>query len=251
MMWGGSKRLQPAVSALGAEERQTKKVKEKRKTVSQQAEESVKLDFSGFKEAMIEANRQLVEQIVEALREKQTGGKGQLASGQKLEHLLESLHKVKEDNWKLTEQWTVVIPNYTSKETSAGMRDFVWVDEILKGEPGDVANIPYVKDADFEQLGAVGNAFSAETTGLISSVTPPSTSRDCGATSTTTSSNASTKTCWTRSTACSHAPPYVPKTNASWASSWRGRARTSPEKSDAKRVQTTSMPPTLRRQFAR
>ncbi len=40
-----------------------------------------------------------------------------------------------------------------------------------QGEPGDVANIPYVKDADFEQLGAVGNAFNAGTTGLISSVT--------------------------------------------------------------------------------
>ena len=127
--------------------------------MSQDKENAVKLDFSGFKEAMVESNKKLVEEIVEALREKQTGGKGQLASGGKQEKLLEGLKKVREDNWKLTEQWTVVIPNYTSKETAAGMRDFVWVDEILKGEPGDVANIPYVKDADFEQLGAVGNAF--------------------------------------------------------------------------------------------
>ena len=136
-----------------------------------QNENAVKLDFSGFKEAMIESNKQLVEQIVASLKEKQSGGKGQLASGGRQEKLIESIKKVREDNWKLAEQWTVVIPNYTSKETSAGLRDYVWVDEILKGEPGDVANIPYVKDADFEQLGAVGNAFNAETTGLISSVT--------------------------------------------------------------------------------
>ncbi len=139
--------------------------------MSQDKENAVKLDFSGFKEAMIESNKQLVEQIVASLKEKQSGGKGQLASGGRQEKLIESIKKVREDNWKLAEQWTVVIPNYTSKETSAGLRDYVWVDEILKGEPGDVANIPYVKDADFEQLGAVGNAFNAETTGLISSVT--------------------------------------------------------------------------------
>jgi hypothetical protein len=37
----------------------------------------------------------------------------------------------------------------------------VYVNEVMKTEPGDVLNIPYVSDVDFEQLGAVGNAFAA------------------------------------------------------------------------------------------
>jgi hypothetical protein len=133
--------------------------------------EELKLDFSGLKEALKETNAKLVKDIADALQEAKAGSKGRTMTSQKSEKLIEGLKKVREDNWKLTEQWTVVIPNYTSKETAAGLRDFVWVDEILKGEPGDVANIPYVKDADFEILGAVGNAFNAETTGLVSSVT--------------------------------------------------------------------------------
>ena len=122
---------------------------------------------------MIEANKDLVRTIVEELRKKDAppGGKGQLRQGAAQEKLVENLKKIKEDSWKLTEQWTVVIPNYTSKETNAALRDYVYVDELLKDEPGDVANIPYVKDADFEILAAVGNAFNAETTGLVSSVT--------------------------------------------------------------------------------
>ncbi len=145
--------------------------------------QEIKLDFSGFKESLVEAlgerDKTLVKAIVEELR-RQEGldsgrrKKGQLrASGPTAEKLVENLKKVgKEKNASLlTEQWTVVIPNYTSKETSAGMRDYVWVDELLKDEPGDQANIPYVKDADFEILAAVGNAFAAETTDLVSSVT--------------------------------------------------------------------------------
>ncbi len=139
--------------------------------MSQQEAEALKLDFSGLKEALKESNEKLVKDILAAFQEAKTGGKGQTMSSQKQEKLIEGLKKVREDNWKLTEQWTVVIPNYTTHETAAGLRDYVWVDEILNGEPGDVANIPYVKDADFEILGAVGNAFAGETTGLVSSVT--------------------------------------------------------------------------------
>jgi hypothetical protein len=133
--------------------------------------EKVVLDFSQLTESLKESNKALVSDIFEALHEKDKGGKGHLESGASSEKLVESLKKVMEDNWRLTEQWTVAIPMYTTKETSAGLRDYVWTQELLKNEPGDVANIPYVKDADFEQLAAVGNGFLAETTGLISSVT--------------------------------------------------------------------------------
>ena len=145
--------------------------------------QELKLDFSGLKEALVgglvERDKTLVKAIVEELRKSEGAiagrrKKGQLrASGATQEKLVENLKRVgKEKNPSvLTEQWTVVIPNYTSKETSAGLRDYVWVDELLKNESGDVANIPYVKDADFEILGAVGNAFAGETTGLVSSVT--------------------------------------------------------------------------------
>lgn len=140
--------------------------------------QKVELDFGQFgkdlTEALKETNKQLVKDIMEEFRKAQQSqrGKGYVGGDKtKEQKVVESLKKCREDNWKLTEQWTVVIPNYTSAETAAGLRDFVWVDELLKEEPGDVANIPYVKDADFELLGAVGNAFAAETTGLISSVT--------------------------------------------------------------------------------
>ena len=148
-----------------------------------QEPQEIKLDFSGFKDSLVEAlterDKTLVKSIVEELRkseglEQSRRKKGQLrASGPTQEKLIEQMRKAgKEKNPSvLTEQWTVVIPNYTSKETSAGLRDYVWVDELLKDEQGDVANIPYVKDADFEILAAVGNAFAAETTDLVSSVT--------------------------------------------------------------------------------
>lgn len=133
--------------------------------------ETLKLDFSGLKEALIENQTAMFTELKEALRQTDKGGKGMVGGGASKEKLIESLKKVREDNWHLTEQWTVVVPNYRSKETSAGLRDYVWVSEIIKDEPGDTANIPYVRDADFEQLAAVGNAFNTETTGLISSIT--------------------------------------------------------------------------------
>jgi hypothetical protein len=132
--------------------------------------EKIELDFSKLGPALKETFVEQTKMIIEALRKTERPGKGQLVGGGDQTKLVESLKKVKAEGWKLTEQWTVVIPNYTTLETSAGLRDYVWVTELLKGE-GDVANIPYVKDADFEALAAVGNAFNAETTGLISTVT--------------------------------------------------------------------------------
>jgi HK97 family phage major capsid protein len=153
--------------------------KEEKKLADDSNPQEIKLDFSGLKEVLEENNKNQIRTIIEELSKfntegKQGGKKGYLrSSGPAHEKLIENLKEVgKEKNpSKLTEQWTVVIPNYTTKETSAGLRDYVWVDELLKNETGDVANIPYVKDADFEILSSVGDAFAAETTDLVSSVT--------------------------------------------------------------------------------
>jgi hypothetical protein len=132
--------------------------------------QTITIDLAGLKEALIANQTEQFKLLKEALQPSQKGGRGLLMSAEKSEKLIESLHKCRADNWKLAEQWTVAIPNYRTKETAAGLRDFVWVSEILQGEPGDTANIPYVKDADFQQLSSVGDAFSGETTGLVSSV---------------------------------------------------------------------------------
>ncbi len=135
-------------------------------------QEAVKLDFSGLKDVLLEAQKRQIDEIREALKPRDPKGKGVIATGGSQGQMLaESFNVMRETGaFKLAEQWTVAIPNYTAYETAAHLRDFVWVQEILKGKAGDTANIPYVKDADFQILAAVGNAFSAETTGLLGSV---------------------------------------------------------------------------------
>lgn len=130
--------------------------------MAQQIEEKpIELNFSGMKDALIEANKDMVQQIRESLKPAEPQGKGYVMPQAQSDKLIESLKKVQESGWKLEEQWTVVIPNYRQKEIKANLRDYVYVSEVLKTEPGDVLNIPYVSDVDFEQLGAVGNAFAA------------------------------------------------------------------------------------------
>jgi hypothetical protein len=130
-------------------------------------EQVIKIDLSDLTKLWEAQTKTLVEQ----LRTKE--GKG-VVSEPKMPNavkLIESLHKVKEQGWQISEQWTVVIPNYTVNELNAHLRDFVWKSDILKNEPGDQANIPYVMDLDFQILANVGDAFSSETTGLVSSFT--------------------------------------------------------------------------------
>jgi len=125
--------------------------------------EKLTLDFSGLKEALTEVNKALVVQMQEALKPVvPANGKGLVMAPEKTKKLVESLRACStSDNWKLAEQWTVAIPNYRIYEIRAAMRDYIYTTEILKNEQGDVANIPYVMDFDFEQLGAVGNAIAA------------------------------------------------------------------------------------------
>jgi hypothetical protein len=135
-------------------------------------QEAVKLDFSGLKEALIEAQKTQINELKEALKPDEPKGKGVIMTqNEETKRVTESFNRLLEGKTTvLKEQWTVAIPNYTAYETAAHLRDYVWVTEILKGKAGDTVYIPYVKDLDFQVLAAVGNAFSGETTGLISSV---------------------------------------------------------------------------------
>ena len=138
----------------------------------------IKLDMSELRDTLKNVFDEQTKQLTQLLtkKEKLEDGKGftgfkETEDYVQLEKVAESFKGIREDSWKMTEQWTVVIPNYTLYEPYAHLRDYVWVQTLLKGNEGDVANIPYVKDVDFEILAAVGDAFAAPWTSLVSSVT--------------------------------------------------------------------------------
>lgn len=143
--------------------------------VAGEPEETIKIDLTGLTAALKEAQADQIKLITEALlkREGVPQGKGYVTPPETAKKLVESIRNVKSEGWRLAEQWTVAVPNYTTKELGAHLRDHVWVTEILKGEQGDVANIPYVMDFDFSILGSVGAAFAATIpeASLIGSVT--------------------------------------------------------------------------------
>lgn len=124
-------------------------------------EKPIVVDFSGLGAALKEAFIEQTKMITEALKPQAGTGKGWVTPPEKSQKLVESLKTVKEEGWRMQEQWTVAIPSYRSNELAANLRDYVWTTEILKGEAGDVANIPYVMDFDFTQLGSVGAAAPA------------------------------------------------------------------------------------------
>lgn len=132
--------------------------------MAQKPEEApISLDFSGLKEQLVEAVKEQTKVIMESMKPTVPQSKGYTMPPEQASKLIEKFQNIGNDGsgWKVEEQWTVVIPNYRQKELYANMRDFVYVSEVMKTEPGDVLNIPYVSDVDFEQLGAVGNAFAA------------------------------------------------------------------------------------------
>jgi len=134
-------------------------------------EQAVKLDFSGLKETLIAVNKQMFDELKESLKPTDPKGKGLIVTGgSNSDKICESLKAMEKNNWKMTEQWTVAIPNYTTKEIAAHLRDYVWVTEILKGAAGDIAYIPYVGDLDYELLSNVGDAITTQTTGLVSNL---------------------------------------------------------------------------------
>lgn len=127
----------------------------------------ITLDFTGLKEVLVQVNKDQVQRLQEAFkRERETTSARAWYSlpKEQAEKIVESLHHVHEDKWKMEEQWTVAIPNYRYNEPKAHLRDYVWTQEVLKTEQGDVLNIPYVRDFTFQQLGAVGNAITGTLT---------------------------------------------------------------------------------------
>jgi len=85
--------------------------------------------------------------------------------------VLEELRKGKRANFNIVnEQWTIVLPKYRVAEVAAHLRDFVYVTEAIKGKQGDVVNIPYVKDTEFEFVTVGTGSFSVKT-GLVSTLT--------------------------------------------------------------------------------
>jgi len=130
-----------------------------------ETEQVIKIDLSDLSKVMESQTRT----IIESLRIPE--GKGVVAPPKMSNagKLVEQLKKVGKNDWMLTEQWTIVIPNYITHEIAAHLRDYVFVSDALNGE-GDVANIPYVMDFDFEILGAVGNAFAGATANIITSL---------------------------------------------------------------------------------
>ncbi|MEM4462312.1 MAG: hypothetical protein QW695_05535 [Candidatus Bathyarchaeia archaeon] len=64
-------------------------------------------------------------------------------------------------NGSLREQWT---PPFTLPEVSAArIATFVKRSDILAGKPGDIVNIPYVRDFDMDVLASVGDTLTAKT----------------------------------------------------------------------------------------
>ena len=62
-----------------------------------------------------------------------------------------------------------MIPAVTAYEVAGHLRDYVFVTDAIKGKVGDIVEIPYVKDFDFEHV-TVGSAFTGKT-GLIGTET--------------------------------------------------------------------------------
>lgn len=135
----------------------------------------IEVDATKLTEHLIKLNDERLKKYIDELKEsykkpEDKDGKSYVTErlGGNVKALLEQMHNVSKAN--ITEQWSVTIPNYTSKEVAGHLRDYVWVNEILKGEPGDILNIPYVKDFDLTIASAVGDAVT-EATSIISETT--------------------------------------------------------------------------------
>lgn len=69
------------------------------------------------------------------------------------------------------EQWTIAIPSATRYEIAAHLRDYVFVTDVVKGNPGEDVNIPYVKDVDFTVLATKHTGTLTAATGLVGVLT--------------------------------------------------------------------------------
>jgi len=141
-------------------------------------EQTLEIDFDPMEKRLEEKQDKKLEEKLEkyfselkGYKPKDKGGKGVIetySGGDKLK-LVEQLQNIERGDIK--EQWTIAIPNLTSYELAAHLRDYVWVTDVMKGKPGDTVNIPYVDDFDFADPGTPGATTLSAVTGLISVLT--------------------------------------------------------------------------------
>lgn len=106
---------------------------------TKQQEIEVKVDFSEINKTMDAKFEKLERKIEEGKTKVANEGKGLVERlGSNSAKLLEQLQNVARTD--ITEQWTVVIPAYTTKEIRAHLRDFVRISDDTKGKAGDTVN---------------------------------------------------------------------------------------------------------------
>lgn len=120
----------------------------------------ISIDTSKIRAEMREEMKGILEAHKKTLDLERVEGQGTVAP-ELLEYkkmVEETAARLKENPMK--EQWMVPMPGLTTKELTGHLRDFCFTTLITKGKAGDVVNVPYVKDFDFEILASVGAAFS-------------------------------------------------------------------------------------------
>lgn len=144
-------------------------------------ETTVEIDTQGLEKRLLDQLKGEQKTAMEAyfkenreLQEKNKGGKGVVETympNDKKTTLIEEFRKGERlDPRKIAEQWTIAVPYQRGYETAGHLRDYVFVTDVIKGKPGDIVNIPYVKDLEFAHLTA-GTGTITATTGLVSTLT--------------------------------------------------------------------------------
>lgn len=144
-------------------------------------ETTVEIDTQGLEKRLLDQLKGEQKTAMEAyfkenreLQEKNKGGKGVVETympNDKKATLVEEFRKGERlDPRKIAEQWTIAVPYQRGYETAGHLRDYVFVTDVIKGKPGDIVNIPYVKDLEFAHLTA-GTGTITATTGLVSTLT--------------------------------------------------------------------------------
>ena len=128
--------------------------------------DTVEIDTSPMEQRISEKMKKYMEELKD-YKAKEKGGKGvvEYLSSDRRAKLVEQLKNVK--NADIEEQWTIAIPALTTAELAAHLRDYVFVTDVIKGEPGDTVNIPYVKDFDFRVETTPGAASLTAKSSLI------------------------------------------------------------------------------------
>jgi len=141
--------------------------------------ETVEIDQTGVIDYFNKKMKELEEKLKTPPKDPQGKGVIEARVGSNASKLIEQLRNVRDKGLKITEQWSIAIPAYTAYETAAHMRDYVFVTDVTKGQPGDHVHIPYVKDFDFQVLTNVGDAFTTQTTGIVNATS--TTLKEAGA----------------------------------------------------------------------